>query len=209
MIPEYLLRALLGGVMVSVLLGMLSPLITMKGLAFLTHATFHSLLFGAILGMILGLIFGNLSLITWVALIITIFVVILIALLENRGFSSDTAIGVIASFIAGFTVLAFGILYKVMANKPYFALSQSIVSYLTGELFLITETTSTLALGSKADKGSSKRRSRGFETSALASNTLCFCPPLSSANLLFFRSPRPANSKASSASFKIDFGILK
>ncbi|WP_042701642.1 metal ABC transporter permease [Thermococcus sp. PK] len=138
MIPEYLLRALLGGVIVSVLLGILSPLINMKGLAFLTHATFHSLLFGAVLGMILGLIFSNFSLVLWVALIITIFVVILIALLENRGFSSDTAIGVIASFIAGSTVLAFGVLYKVMASRPYFALSQSVVSYLTGELFLIT-----------------------------------------------------------------------
>ena len=138
MIPEYLLRALLGGIMVSVLLGMLSPLINMKGLAFLTHAIFHSLLIGAVLGMILGLIFENLSLILWMALIVTIFVVILVAFLEDRGFGSDTAIGIIASFIAGFTVLGFGILYKVMALKPYFAFSQSIVSYLTGELFLIT-----------------------------------------------------------------------
>ncbi|HIH73082.1 MAG TPA: metal ABC transporter permease, partial [Thermococcaceae archaeon] len=96
MIPEYLLRALLAGIMVSVLLGMLSPLINMKGLAFLTHATFHTLLFGAVLGMILGLILENFSLILWMALIVTIFVVVLIALLEDRGFSSDTAIGVIA-----------------------------------------------------------------------------------------------------------------
>jgi len=138
MIPEYLFRALLGGIMVSVLLGMLSPLINMRGLAFLTHATFHSLLFGAVLGMILGLIFENSSLVLWVALVITIFVVASIAFLEEKGFSSDTAIGIIASFIAGFTVLAFGVLYKVMATRPYFALSQSIVSYLTGELFLIT-----------------------------------------------------------------------
>jgi len=53
-ISEFLLRALLASIMISVLLGMLSPLINMKGLAFLTYATFHSLLFGAVLGMILG-----------------------------------------------------------------------------------------------------------------------------------------------------------
>ncbi|NJE08724.1 metal ABC transporter permease [Thermococcus sp. M39] len=138
MIPEYLLRALLASIMISVLLGMLSPLINIKGLAFLTHATFHSLLFGAVLGMILGLLIGNINIIIWIALIVTVIVVIIIAEIENRGFTSDTAIGIISSFVAGATVLGFGILYKVMASRPYFALSESIVSYLTGEVFLIT-----------------------------------------------------------------------
>ncbi|HIP74979.1 MAG TPA: metal ABC transporter permease [Thermococcus paralvinellae] len=138
MISEFFLRALLASIMVSILLGMLSPLINMKGLAFLTHATFHSLLFGAVLGMILGLLVGNLGIIVWTALIVTILVVIVIAEIENRGFTSDTAIGIISSFVAGATVLGFGILYKVMASRPYFALSESIVAYLTGEIFLIT-----------------------------------------------------------------------
>lgn len=138
MIPEYLLRALLASLMVSVLLGLLSPLINMKGLAFLTHATFHSLLFGAVLGMSLGLIIGNLGIVVWVAMIITVLVVIAIAFLEDRGFTSDASVGIIASFVAGATVLAFGLLYRVMASKPYFALSESIISYLTGEMFLIT-----------------------------------------------------------------------
>ncbi len=138
MIPEYLIRALLASVMISVLLGLLSPLINMKGLAFLTHATFHSLLFGAVLGMILGLIFENLELVMWTALIITIVVVLTIAELEKKGFTPDAAVGIIASFVAGLTVLSFGILYKVMAEKPYFPFSENIVSYLTGEVFLIT-----------------------------------------------------------------------
>ena len=138
MIPEYLLRALLASVMISVLLGLLSPLINMKGLAFLTHATFHSLLFGAVLGMIFGLILENLGMVVWAALMVTVAVVTLIAWLENRGFTSDTAVGIISSFVAGATVLSFGILYKIMATRPYFAFSQSIVSYLTGEVFLIT-----------------------------------------------------------------------
>ncbi|GAB6102075.1 metal ABC transporter permease [Thermococcus atlanticus] len=138
MIPEYLIRALLASVMISVLLGLLSPLINMKGLAFLTHATFHSLLFGAVLGMILGLILGNLGMVMWAALIITIAVVLAIAELEKRGFAPDAAVGIVASFVAGLTVLAFGVLYKVMAEKPYFPFSESIVSYLTGEVFLIT-----------------------------------------------------------------------
>ncbi len=138
MIPEYLVRALLASVMVSVLLGMLSPLINTKGLAFLTHAIFHSLLFGAVLGMILGLLFENLSLVMLVAMLVTVVVVITIAQLEKLGFSPDSAVGIVASFVAGLTVLGFGVLYKVMATKPYFPLSESIVSYLTGEIFLIT-----------------------------------------------------------------------
>ncbi|AEH23940.1 metal ABC transporter permease [Pyrococcus yayanosii] len=138
MIPEYLFRALLASVMVGTLLGMLSPLINIKGAAFLTHATFHSLLFGAVLGMILGLIFGNLSLIFWVSLPIAIMVVIAVAELEMRGYSADTAVGAVAGLVAGLTVLGFGLLYKVMASRPYFALSESIVTYLTGEIFLVT-----------------------------------------------------------------------
>lgn len=140
MIEEYLLRALLASLMVSTLLGLLSPLINVKGVAFLTHATFHALLFGAVLGMILGLIMGDLSLIFWISLLIAIIVVIGIAEMEIRGYSSDTAVGTMAGIIAGLTVLGFGILYKVMASRPYFALSESIVSYLTGEIFLITST---------------------------------------------------------------------
>ena len=138
MIPEYLIRAILASIMVSVLLGMLSPLINTKGLAFLTHAIFHSLLFGAVLGMILGLLFENMGLVMLVALIITVAIVLIIAQLEKVGFSPDSAVGIVASFVAGLTVLGFGVLYKVMATRPYFPLSQSIVSYLTGEIFLIT-----------------------------------------------------------------------
>lgn len=138
MIPEYILRALMAGFMISLLLGLLSPLINMKGLAFLTHATFHSLLFGAVLGMILGLMMGNLGIVVAVALFVTLIVVVVIAILEDRGFSSDAAVGIVSSFVAGLTVLGFGVLYRVMASKPYFALSSSIVSYLTGEVFLIT-----------------------------------------------------------------------
>ncbi|NJE42019.1 metal ABC transporter permease [Thermococcus sp. GR6] len=138
MIPEYLIRAILASVMVSVLLGMLSPLINTKGLAFLTHAIFHALLFGAVLGMILGLFFENMELIMLVALIVTVAIVIIIAQLEKLGFSPDSAVGIVASFVAGLTVLGFGVLYKVMATRPYFPLSESIVSYLTGEIFLIT-----------------------------------------------------------------------
>lgn len=138
MIPEYILRALLAGFVISALLGLLSPLINMKGLAFLTHATFHSLLFGAVLGMILGLIMGNMRIIVAVALVVTIAVVVLIAVLEERGFSSDASVGIVSSFVAGLTVLGFGLLYRVMATRPYFALSSSLVSYLTGEVFLIT-----------------------------------------------------------------------
>ncbi|ASJ12573.1 metal ABC transporter permease [Thermococcus thioreducens] len=138
MIPEYLLRAILASIMVSVLLGMLSPLINTKGLAFLTHALFHSLLFGAVLGMILGLLLENLSLVMLTALVVTVAVVLIIAQLERAGFSPDSAVGIVASFVAGLTVLGFGVLYKVMADRPYFPLSQSIVSYLTGEIFLIT-----------------------------------------------------------------------
>jgi len=137
-IPEYLIRAILASIMVSVLLGMLSPLINTKGLAFLTHAIFHSLLFGAVLGMILGLLFENMGLVMLVALIITVAIVLIIAQLEKVGFSPDSAVGIVASFVAGLTVLGFGVLYKVMATRPYFPLSQSIVSYLTGEIFLIT-----------------------------------------------------------------------
>jgi len=136
-IPEYLLRALLASLMVSVLLGLLSPLINAKGLAFLTHALFHSLLFGAVLGMILGLVFENLSLVMLTALFVTIAVVLLIAHLEQLGFSPDSAVGIVASFVAGLTVLGFGILYRVMATRPYFPLGESIVSYLTGDIFLI------------------------------------------------------------------------
>jgi len=137
-IPEYLLRAFLASIMVSVLLGMLSPLINTKGLAFLTHALFHSLLFGAVLGMILALIFENLSLVMLTALFVTLVVVLLIAYLEKRGFSPDSAVGIVASFAAGLTVLGFGVLYNVMAGRPYFPLSEDIVSYLTGDIFLIT-----------------------------------------------------------------------
>jgi len=137
-IPEYIIRAILASITVSVLLGLLSPIINMKGLAFLTHATFHSLLFGAVLGMVFGLILENLSLVMVVALIVTIIVVVLIAELEKKGFSSDSAVGIVASFVAGLTVLSFGVLYKVMATRPYFPLSEDIVSYLTGEIFLIT-----------------------------------------------------------------------
>lgn len=138
MIPEYLIRAILASIVVSVLLGLLSPLINTKGLAFLTHAIFHSLLLGAVLGMILGLLFENMALVTFTALIVTVIIVLLIAHLEKLGFTSDSAVGIVASFVAGLTVLGFGVLYKVMAGRPYFPLSENIVSYLTGEIFLIT-----------------------------------------------------------------------
>jgi zinc/manganese transport system permease protein len=138
MIPEFILRAVLASITVSVLLGLLSPLINMKGLAFLTHALFHALLFGAVLGMILGLILNNLALVTFVAMIVTLIVVLTIAELEHLGFSSDSSVGIVASFVAGLTVLGFGILYKVMATRPYYPLSENVVSYLTGELFLIS-----------------------------------------------------------------------
>ncbi len=138
MIPEYLIRALLASIMVSVLLGILSPLINTKGLAFLTHALFHSLLFGAVLGMIFALLFENLSMVMLTALLVTLFIVLLIAYLEKRGFSPDSAVGIVASFVAGLTVLGFGVLYKVMASRPYFPLGESIVSYLTGDIFLIS-----------------------------------------------------------------------
>jgi len=138
MIPEYLIRAFLASVMVSVLLGLLSPLINTKGLAFLTHALFHSLLFGAVLGMIFALLFENLSLVMLTALLVTLAVVLLIAYLEKLGFSSDSAVGIVASFVAGLIVLGFGVLYRVMATRPYFPLSENIVSYLTGDIFLIS-----------------------------------------------------------------------
>ncbi|ACS33592.1 metal ABC transporter permease [Thermococcus gammatolerans] len=138
MIPEFMLRAILASITISVLLGLLSPLINMKGLAFLTHALFHALLFGAVLGMILGLVFNNLSLVMAVATLITVLIVLTIAELERLGFSSDSAVGIVASFVAGLTVLGFGVLYKLMAGRPYFPLTENVVSYLTGELFLIT-----------------------------------------------------------------------
>ena len=139
MIPEFILRAILASITISVLLGLLSPLINMKGLAFLTHALFHALLFGAVLGMILGLILNNLSLVMVVATLVTVLVVLTIAELERFGFSPDSAVGIVASFIAGLTVLGFGVLYKVMAGRPYFPLTENVVSYLTGELFLLTK----------------------------------------------------------------------
>lgn len=138
MIPEFILRAILASIMVSVLLGLLSPIINTKGLAFLTHALFHTLLFGAVLGMILALILNSYGVVLLVALIVTILLVILIAHLEKLGFTSDSAVGIVSSFVAGLTVLGFGILYKVMATRPYFPLTQNIVSYLTGDIFLLT-----------------------------------------------------------------------
>ncbi|AMQ17864.1 metal ABC transporter permease [Thermococcus peptonophilus] len=138
MIPEFLIRALLASIMVSVLLGLLSPIINTKGLAFLTHALFHALLFGAVLGMILALLLNNYGLVILTALVVTTLLVILIAQLEKIGFTSDSAVGIVSSFVAGLTVLGFGVLYKVMATRPYFPLTQSIVSYLTGDIFLVT-----------------------------------------------------------------------
>ncbi|NPA47771.1 MAG: metal ABC transporter permease, partial [Thermococci archaeon] len=138
MIPDFMVRAVLASLMVSVLLGLLNPLINMKGLAFLTHATFHSLLFGAVLGMIIGLLFNSLGVVTLVAMLVTVFAVLGIAELEKRGFTTDSAVGIVASFVAGLTVLSFGVLYRVMATRPYYPVSENIVSYLTGEIFLIT-----------------------------------------------------------------------
>lgn len=138
MIPEFMLRAMLASIVVSVLLGLLSPIINTKGLAFLTHALFHALLFGAVLGMILALVMNSYSLVMLVALVVTVTVVLTIAQLEKLGFTPDSAVGIVASFVAGLTVLGFGILYKVMASRPYFPLTENIVSYLTGDIFLIT-----------------------------------------------------------------------
>ncbi len=138
MIPDFLLRALVASVTISTLLGLLSPLINVKGLAFLTHAIFHALLFGAVLGMILGLLLNNLSLVMLTAALVTVSIVVVIAELEHLGFSPDSSVGIVASFVAGLTVLGFGILYKVMEGRPYYPLGENIVSYLTGELFLVS-----------------------------------------------------------------------
>ncbi|WP_456367894.1 metal ABC transporter permease [Thermococcus sp.] len=138
MIPEFLLRAILASVMVSVLLGLLSPLVNMKGLAFLTHALFHALLFGAILGMMMALLLNNYVLVVVVAMVTTVVIVLIIAQLEKMGFTSDSSVGIVSSFVAGLTVLGFGLLYRVMATRPYFPLTQNIVSYLTGDIFLVT-----------------------------------------------------------------------
>ncbi|MDV3104316.1 metal ABC transporter permease [Thermococcus waiotapuensis] len=138
MIPEFIARAVIASITVSVLLGLLSPLINMKGLAFLTHALFHALLLGAVLGMILGLLLNNYALVTFVAMLVTLVIVLTIAHLEHTGFSPDSSVGIVASFVAGLTVLGFGVLYKVMATRPYYPLNQNVVSYLTGELFLIS-----------------------------------------------------------------------
>jgi zinc/manganese transport system permease protein len=138
MIHEFMIRAVLASIVVSVLLGFLSPIINTKGLAFLTHALFHALLFGAVLGMILALLLNNYALVMLIALLVTILVVLTIAELEKLGFTPDSAVGIVASFVAGLTVLGFGILYMVMAKRPYFPLNQNIVSYLTGDIFLIS-----------------------------------------------------------------------
>jgi len=138
MIEPFLLRALLASLMVGILLGLLSPLINFKGLAFLTHATFHALLFGTILGMIVLLLTGWSYSITLVSLFVTIVVVMGIAGLERKGFMPDSAVGIMASFVAGLTILGFGVLYSLMASKPYYPLSENIISYLTGEIFLVT-----------------------------------------------------------------------
>lgn len=138
MIDEYLVRAIFASLITGVLLGFLSPLINMKRIAFLTHATFHSLLLGAILGMIVGLVTNNLELIFPISLVVVVITTLIIAKLELAGYSPDTSVGTMTGIVAGLTLLGFGVLYKVMASKPYFGLSESIVSYLTGEIFLTT-----------------------------------------------------------------------
>lgn len=88
--------------------------------------------------MILALLLNNYGLVILTALVVTTLLVILIAQLEKIGFTSDSAVGIVSSFVAGLTVLGFGVLYKVMATRPYFPLTQNIVSYLTGDIFLVT-----------------------------------------------------------------------
>ncbi len=137
-IPEHVLRSIAASVFLSILMGMISPLISMKGIAFLTHATFHSLLLGAVIGMIAGLFTGSFTLLTLFAAALTVLTVMAIAYIENKGITSDTATGIISSIVAGLTVLSFGFLYIVMENKPYVGASQNVVSYLIGEIFLLS-----------------------------------------------------------------------
>jgi len=136
-IPEYFLRAILASTVITFLMGLLSPLISFKGLAFLTHAAFHSLLLGGILGVILTALIGGVNP-TWTALIVTVLTVLAIAALETSGLTSDTATGIVSSLVAGLTVLGFGALYVIAAKKQLYGFTQNIVSYLIGEVFLLT-----------------------------------------------------------------------
>ena len=52
---------------------------------------------------------------------------------------------------------------------------------------------SFVVLGSKADVASSHKRILGFNARALAIATLCFCPPLNCAGLLFILSSKSTN----------------
>ena len=62
---------------------------------------------------------------------------------------------------------------------------------------------SFVVLGSKADVASSHKRILGFNARALAIATLCFCPPLNCAGLLFILSSKSTNFNNSNTLFFI------
>jgi ABC-type Mn2+/Zn2+ transport system permease subunit len=97
---EFMQRALLAGIVVSVAAGMVGVFVVLRGLAFLGDAVAHTQLAGAAIALVLG---GGAVLITLGAGIAAVVTALAVALLTIRGrLREDTAIGII---FAGFFAL--------------------------------------------------------------------------------------------------------
>ena len=119
---EFMQRALLAGVIVSIAAGMVGVFVVLRGLAFLGDAVAHTQLAGAAVALVLG---GSAVFITLGAGVAAVLTALGVALLTLRGrLREDTAIGIM---FAGF--FALGVLLNLSSthvrDRPGLAVGRS------------------------------------------------------------------------------------
>jgi len=124
--PRWLIVVILS----SLVYGVLSPVISARRLLFLAGSLPHSALLSVILSVILAnTLGGHVSI--W-AIVISIILVYIVALMLSRGINSDTATAVFVSFSVSMTVIS---MYYVITR---YALATSLWAYILGDPLLVT-----------------------------------------------------------------------
>ena len=123
MIEAFILRALLGGIGVALMAGVLGCFIVWRRMAYFGDSLSHSALLGVALGLLYGL---NVNIST--ALVCAAFALLLVSLQQKRIFATDTLLGILAH-----ASLSLGMLAVHFLNNPNFDLH----AYLFGDVLAI------------------------------------------------------------------------
>ncbi len=124
MFDDFMIRALLGGIGVAIAAGPLGSFVVWKRMAFFGDALSHSALLGVAMGFVIGL---NPS--VGIIVLSVLFSLLIVALQEQRSYSSDTLLGIMAhsTLAIGLVVISF-----------FKDLRVDLVSFLFGDILAAT-----------------------------------------------------------------------